>query len=356
MKKRPNYRRNQTNRSLFESVQTLEALSKQGNPLEFISGIVDFEMFRPVLEERLQTQERKNNAGRRPIDPVLMFKVMFVQRLYGLSDEQAEYQIKDRTSFRDFLGILTVDDVPDARTIWKYREELTRCGAYDELFKCFYEHLQSLGLIVNEGKIIDASFVVSPRQRNTREENQAIKEGQGDSLWNGNPHKKCHKDIDARWTKKGGETFYGYKDHAKVCRKTKLIVGYDTTPASVHDSQRGAELVDCNDIEGEEFWLDAGYVGTEDGFAKRGVTPIICGKGFRGHPLSDEQKENNRTKSKVRSRVEHVFGFIERSMGGLVFRGIGIVRAKANVATTNLTYNIARLTQIFKYHKSWITA
>lgn len=356
MKKHPNYRRNQTNRSLFESTQTLEALSKQGNPLEFISGIVDFEMFRPVLEERLQTQERKSNAGRRPIDPVLMFKVMFVQRLYGLSDEQAEYQIKDRTSFRDFLGILTVDDVPDARTIWKYREELTRAGAYDELFKRFYEHLQSLGLIVNEGKIIDASFVVSPRQRNTREENQAIKEGKGDGLWNDNPHKKCQKDIDARWTKKGGETFYGYKDHAKVCRKTKLIVGYDTTPASVHDSQRGTELVDCNDIEGEEFWLDAGYVGTEEGFAKRGVTPIICEKGFRGHPLSDEQKQCNRTKSKVRCRVEHVFGFIERSMGGLVFRGIGIVRAKANVAITNLTYNIARLAQIFKYHKSWITA
>lgn len=138
-----------------------------------------------------------------------MFKVMFVQRLYGLSDEQVEYQIKDRTGFRDFLGIVTVDDVPDARTIWKYREELTRSGAYDELFKRFYEHLQSLGLIVNEGKIIDASFVVSPRQRNTREENKAIKKGEGDSLWNDNPHKKYHKDIDARWTKKGRETFYG---------------------------------------------------------------------------------------------------------------------------------------------------
>ena len=75
----------------------------------------------------------------------------------------------------------------------------------------------------NEGKIIDASFVVSPRQRNTREENQTIKKGEGDSLWNDNPHKKCHKDIDARWTKKRGDTFYGYKNHAKVCRKTKLI-------------------------------------------------------------------------------------------------------------------------------------
>lgn len=334
LKKRPNYRRNQTSSSLFEQAQTLESLSKHGNPLEFISRIVDFEMFRSILEERLQTQERKSNAGRRPIDPVLMFKVMFVQRLYGLSDEQAEYQIRDRTNFRDFLDILTVDDVSDARTIWKYREELTHSGAYDEFFKRFYEHLQSLGLIVNEGKIIDASFVVSPRQRNTREENKAIKKGDGDSLWNDNPHKKCHKDIDACWTKKGGDIFYGYKNHANVCRKTKLITGYDTTVASVHDSKRGAELVDYNDIAGETFWLDAGYVGTEENFVNKSVTPIICEKGFRGQPLNDEQKRNNRTKSKIRCRVEHVFGFIERSMGGLVFRGIGIIRAKANVAMT----------------------
>ena len=134
------------------------------------------------------------------------------------------------------------------------------------------------------------------------------------------------------------------------------ILGYDTTPASVHDSKRGAELVDDNDAVGEMFWLDAGYVGTEDGFANKSVAPVICEKGFRGHPLNDEQKRNNRTKSKVRCRVEHVFGFIERSMGGLIFRGVGIARAKATVAMTNLTYNIARLVQIFKYHKNWITA
>jgi len=134
-----------------------------------------------------------------------------------------------------------------------------------------------------------------------------------------------------------------------------LITGYNTTAASVHDSKRGAELIDDNDVVGEVFWLDAGYVGTDDGFTNRGITPIICEKGFRGHPLNEEQKLNNRSKSKIRCRVEHVFGFIERLMGGIVFQGIGIVRAKANVAMTNLIYNIARLTKIYRYHKEWIT-
>ena len=114
-------------------------------------------------------------------------------------------------------------------------------------------------------------------------------------------------------------------------------------------------MVDDNDAVGEIFWLDAGYVGTEGDFVNKSVTPIICEKVFRGHPLDEEQKQNNRSKSKIRCRVEHVFGFIERSMGGLVFRGIGIVKAKANVAMTNLTYKIVRLTQIYRYHKEWIT-
>lgn len=135
-----------------------------------------------------------------------------------------------------------------------------------------------------------------------------------------------------------------------------MITGYDTTDASVHDSRRASELIDYNDKKGENFYLDAGYVGTADGFLKQGMNPIICEKGFRGHPLTESHKNSNREKSKVRSRVEHVFGFIERSMRGLVFRGVGIVRAKACVAITNLTYNIARCVQIYKFHPEWIVA
>ena len=107
----------------------------------------------------------------------------------------------DRTSFRAFLGIENVDDVPDEKTIWKYREALPSVGAYDKLFEDFRTFMEAKGLQFNEGRIIDASFVVAPRQRNTREENAKIKEGKGDELWNDNPHKKFHKDVDARWTK-----------------------------------------------------------------------------------------------------------------------------------------------------------
>lgn len=114
---------------------------------------------------------------------MFVFRVLFLQRLYGLSDPQIEYQIKDRTSFRDFLDIVCMEDVPDEKTVWKYRDALAKDGTFDLLFKRFNEYLATLGLILNEGKIIDASFVVAPRQRNTHEENEKIKEGKGDELW-----------------------------------------------------------------------------------------------------------------------------------------------------------------------------
>lgn len=132
--------------------------------------------------------DRKSNAGRKGFDPVFMMKVLFLQRLYGLGDNQIEYQIKDRMSFREFLDIRNVDDVPDEKTVWKYKDILAKTGTWDSLFLQFNKYLDTLGLIVNEGKIIDASFVIAPRQRNTREENKKIKKGHGDELWNDEPH------------------------------------------------------------------------------------------------------------------------------------------------------------------------
>lgn len=267
-----------TGMSLFEQENTMESLSKMGNPLVLLKEIVDFEQFRDALEKLFTNDSNKNNAGRKPIDPVFMLKVLFLQRLYNISDNQVEYQIKDRMSFREFLDICSVDDVPDEKTVWKYKNIMANAGIGIKLFEKFNEQLASMGLIVNEGKIVDASFVIAPKQRNTREENKKIKEGEGKELWNDNPHKKCHKDVDARWTKKGGVNYYGYKDHTVVIEKTKIIKNFVVTPASVHDSVPVGILIDGDNKEGEFCWFDSAYVGTEETVKSKGLSPLIIEK------------------------------------------------------------------------------
>ena len=343
-----------TGMSLFEQENTMESLSKMGNPLVLLKEIADFEQFRDELEKLFTNDSKKNNAGRKPIDPVFMLKVLFLQRLYNISDNQVEYQIKDRMSFREFLDICSVDDVPDEKTVWKYKNIMANAGIGIKLFEKFNEQLASMGLIVNEGKIVDASFVIAPKQRNTREENKKIKEGEGGELWNDNPHKKCHKDVDARWTKKGGVNYYGYKDHTVVIEKTKIIKNFVVTPASVHDSVPVGILIDGDNKEGEFCWFDSAYVGTEETVKSKGLTPLIIEKGYRYKSLTEEQKENNRVKSKTRCRIEHVYGFMEQSMKGLFFRGVGMVRATFYIGFTNLVYNMCRLVQIKRYHPDWI--
>ena len=210
------------NKGLFDEQETEQKLSRIGNPLEMISKVIDFEMFRENLESKLLNTDKKNNAGAKPYDVVMMFKIMILQRYYGLGDTQIEYQILDRLSFKKFLKLESGDKVPDEKTVWAFRENLTNSGLVEELFEQFKQYLESKSLIMNEGKMVDASFTVAPRQRNTREENKTIKAGKGNELWNDKPNKKRHKDIDARWTKKNNETFYGYKDHAKVDAKSKF--------------------------------------------------------------------------------------------------------------------------------------
>jgi len=335
------------NKGLFDEQFNNEQLSSMGNPLEAISKVLDFEMFRPLLETKLLNKDKKNNAGAKPFDVVLMFKILLLQRYYGLGDKQVEYQIIDRTSFKRFLGLETGDKVPDEKTVWAFREQLTKTGLVDELFGQFIGYLESKELIFNEGQIIDASFTIAPRQRNTREENQQIKNGQGKDLWNDNPHKKSHKDIDARWTKKNNENFYGYKNHAKVDAKGKFINSYIVTDASVHDSQALDDLLNKKD-KGQPLYADSAYTGEdqENVITKHEMKNEVHEKGYRNRPLTELQNANNKIKSKTRVRVEHVFGFMEQSMNGLFLRCVGLVRASGIIGLINLTYNLFRYEQI----------
>lgn len=117
--------RQQGNMGLFDNEDTLEKLNQMGNPLDKLAKVVDFEMFRETLEDSLR-KEHMTNAGEKPYDPVLMFKILVLQRMYHLSDAQTEYHIRNRLTFRDFLGLASGDHVPDQNTIWLFREELTK--------------------------------------------------------------------------------------------------------------------------------------------------------------------------------------------------------------------------------------
>jgi len=333
---------------LFAEEFRLHKLSKQGDPLERLNKVIDWEYFRSIVEKLLNTDSLVN-AGPKLYDPLLMFKILILQRYYNLSDDQIEYQILDRLTFCRFLGITLSDKVPDAKTVWNFKNRLIEKELDKELFDHFGTMLEKHGLIAHEGKIIDASFMEAPRQRNSREENKQVKAGEVPENWKENPNKLRQKDTDARWAKKNNQTHYGYKQHNKVDNKHKFIDKITTTDASVHDSQALDTLLDEKD-EGQALWADSAYTGEdqEKTIKQYKVNNKVHEKGYRNKPLTEAQKAANREKSKVRARVEHVFGFMEHNMNKLYVRTIGIKRASSFATLVSLTYNLFRYEQVVR--------
>jgi IS5 family transposase len=335
---------------LFDEHFLLERLTKLNDPLIKLNKHIDWNIFLPVLNVALVNADKdESKGGRPPFDKLMMFKILILQGMYNLSDDQMEYQINDRRSFMRFLGLKTSDKVPDSKTIWHYRETLIEKGVIEKLFERFNTTLDEQGVFANEGRMVDASFVEAPRQRNTRDENKQIKSGQTPEPWKETPHKLSQKDVDARWTKKNKTVFYGYKNHVKGDTKTKLIVDYVVTDASVHDSQALGNLLNEKDKE-QELYADSAYTGEnqEKVITAKAMKNKVHEKGYRGRPLTEKQKNDNTEKSRTRARVEHIFGFVENSMNGSIVRTIGMVRAKAKIGMMNLVYNISRCVQLKK--------
>jgi IS5 family transposase len=330
----------------FDQDISLTKLSELGDPLAKLNAHIDFEIFRDLLETKL-SKIAKGKGGRKPYDYVLMFKILILQRYYNVSDDQIEYQINDRMSFMRFLNLTIADDIPESKTVWNFREQLIDLKLVDELFQLFLKELELLNLIINEGKIIDASFIEVPKQRNSRAENTEIKSGNTPESFEENSNKKSQKDLDARWTKKNNVSYYGYKNHVKVDAKSKLIVKYEVTDASVHDSQVLENLLDEKDAD-EDFSGDSAYSGENQRniISQKEMNDKTCKKGYRNNPLTEQEIATNREKSRIRSRVEHVFGFMEGSMNGMNLYAIGIKRVEGLVGLMNLTYNMFRKIQI----------
>lgn len=327
---------------LFDIDNRLRALSSLNDPLETLQKRIPWEAFRKDLDKALRRVTNRG-TGRRPFDSVLMFKILVLQSLYGLSDHQMEFQIKDRLSFMRFLGLGPESRIPDEKTVWLYRDALAQGDSIRPLFERFEKHLQESGYHARKGMIVDATLVEVPRQRNTKEDNEAIKQGKTPASLAENPNVLAQKDLDARWTQKRGQNYYGYKAHVCVDAKHKLIRRYTVTAAHVHDSVELENLLDPWNKSGAVYG-DSAYGSQEKELelGRLGYRFRFNRKGHRGKPLTERQKQRNRRMSRVRARVEHVFGWTWQKTGGRLLRGVGQVRAAAQIGLRNLVYNISR--------------
>jgi len=319
----------------------LDDLTRNGDPLVRLNECVNWDVFRPELET-IREKERKGPAGRKPFDVVLMFKVLVLQSLYNLSDDAVEYQVRDRLSFMRFLGLGIGDRVPDAKTIWLFREELGRAGLVKRLFERFDRYLRDRGFAARKGQIVDASIISVPIQRNSREENTLIKKGVIPEDWN--ESKRRQKDVHARWSARPKKHAFGYKNHISIDAMYKLIRDYAVTDAAVHDSRVFEELLDETNTS-RDIWADSAYRSEETlaELKKRGYREHLQRKGCRNRKLTEWEKRGNRTRSRIRSRIEHVFGVQVQMAGNLILRTIGIIRAEVKIGLRNLAYNMHRM-------------
>jgi IS5 family transposase len=334
-------------KGFFDENDRLNELSKLGDPLEKLNRHINWEGLGKLLTKALK-KPANGPGGRPPFDYVMMFKILVLQKLYNMADDKTEYLIKDRLSFQRFLGLQLCDTVPDAKTIWHFREELKETKRLDKIFDNFVAELEEKGIVTRSGSIVDATFVDVPRQRNTKKENEIIKKGEVPEEWEKeeNKNKLEQKDLDARWAVKNKEKHYGYKNHIKIDKKSKIITKHKATSAEVHDSQELENLIE--EEKDKIIYGDSAYTGNEVQSCIPGaIKNRIHEKGYRDHPLTKTQQKNNTAKSKIRARVEHVFAAINH-FGGIFIRTIGIERARFQIGLMNLAYNFTRYAYIME--------
>jgi transposase, IS5 family len=343
----------------FDRDERYAALSAAGDPLERLAAVVDFELFRGELDAALSRSDRAK-GGRPPYDAVLMFKVLVVQTLYTLSDDQTEYQIRDRLSFMRFLGLALEDRVPDAKTIWLFREQLSTAGAVERLFQRFDAVLREAGYLAMGGQIVDATIVQARRPRLSKDEKATVRDGSVPEGWS--QAKRAQMDTDGRWTIKRGRQrsadprqpheptrtelvipVFGYKNHLGIDRRHGFIRSFIVTDAASHDGRQLGRLLDPHNTA-SSVWADTAYRSAANTtlLARRGLVPQFQRAKPRGKPMPPHVARGNASRARVRVAVEHVFA-AQKCRLRLVIRSVGLARATTKLGLANLVTNMRRL-------------
>jgi len=321
---------------LFGLSEHLERLSKDGDPLEVLEATVGFEHVRPWLVEGLGYSDG-SKGGRPPFDPVSMFKSLVLLAQHNLSDDRMEFMIRDRLSWMRFLGFDLGAPTPDENTIRHFRNRLIETGTPNRVMKAFDWQLRKKGYIPIAGRIVDASLVPAPKQRNTEAKKAAIREAKSaKEIWPDQLNEAAQKDTNARWTLKiGGKLRYrsdgtptpmiavpvfGYSErrcaplvraqprtHISTDRRYGVIRESTVTAASGADGRQLRRLV-SRESTGSEVWADSALRSqrNETRLAERMLTSRIHQRKPAGKPMPPHIARGNAGKSAIRAAVEDV--------------------------------------------------
>jgi transposase, IS5 family len=288
--------------TLAEGFEKYRKKTRKEQFLEEMEIIIPWKELTEVIEPFYPNPQ---GAGRRPVGVDRMLRIYFLQHWFNLSDPGAEEALYDSRAMRHFVGIdLGNEPVPDETTICKFRHLMERHNLGDQLFHLVNEYLQENGLKVGRGSIVDATIINAPSS--TKNKDKA-------------------RDPEMRSTRKGNQWYFGMKAHIGVDSKTKLIHSVVATSANVHDSVVVKDL-----LHGDEtrIWGDSAYTGKKDSMTE--VAPMARDftnrKGYKNHPLSEEEKRKNRNKSKVRAKVEHPFCVMKCRFGFVKVRYRGLTK------------------------------
>ena len=326
--------------SLFADQEREAKLNKLGDALQVMEQHVDFVALAAEVD-RAAPRPGRERGGRPPFPTELMVRVLLIQQMFNLSDEQMEFQLLDRLSFQRFVGLRASSQIPDRTTIWTFKERLILAGASESIFDAVNKQLSKHGYIARGGQMIDASIVQAPKQSLSKEEKELVGEGAVPITWT--PAKRRQKDVDARWTKKHGKSYFGYKISANADKRYKLVRKIKVSTASEHDTLHFEDVLDPSNTN-RNILADKGYIdgAREERLSKQGWRMHIQRKGTKDKPISETQQRRNHRIAKTRARIEHVFAGLAQ-LGGKTLRSIGLPRATLQLNWKVAAYNLQRL-------------
>lgn len=326
--------------SLFAAEEREEKLDRKGDLLQVLGKHVDFAALSAELD-KVAPRPANAQGGRPPYPTELMLRILVLQHLYNLSDDAMEYQLLDRLSFQRFCDLRHSSTIPDAKTLWVFRERIRPAGGAEALFAGVQEQLQQQGYLARGGQIVDATLIEAPKQHFRKAEKEVLDQQAIPVDWK--PAQRRQKDTDASWTKKHGKSYHGYKLSISADRKYKFIRKQVVSTAKEHDTRHFEQVLDTSNTS-RDVWADKGYQDQEREMRLKteGWRMHIQRKAKRGQPQSECQKRRNTRIARPRARVEHVFGSM-KAMGRQTLRSIGLARATFGLSIQASVYNLRRL-------------